>query len=278
MAVRPLMNLWFAALLLIAPAVGLARPMLVLDRGQDSVELTPFLGVMHDASGQAGIDDAMAGDANGHFDSLDTTALGFREGAFWFHAGIVNRRPMEPRWLLVQRYALSDRIDVYLRHPDGRIEHQAGGDSRPFAARSIPYRHPNFWLLLPYDTRVDLYVRIRSDSSMQVPLWLHTPSAFTELSRDAQLGIGIYYGILFALLVYNLVLWVSLRDATYFWYVFHIAAFGMVLFTLNGLGFEYLWPRSTWLAQKAVPLFICLALLGMQQFARAFLDLRRATA
>lgn len=65
-----------------------------------------------------------------------------------------------------------------------------------------------------------------------------------------------------------------LRDASYFWYVFHIAAFGMVLFTLFGLGFEYLWPTSSWLADKSVPLSICLAQIGMQQFARTFLGLR----
>lgn len=275
MAFRSPMTLWLAVLLFWVPAVGLARPALVLDGSHASVSLTPFLGSLHDPSDQVGIAEAVALHGNGRFDPLTTTALGFREGSFWFHASIVNRRPDEPRWLLVQRYALSDRLDVYLRHPDGRIEHQAGGDSLPFAARSIRYRHPNFWLLLPYDTKVDLFVRVRSESSMQVPLWLHTPAAFTELSRDAQFGIGLYYGILLALLFYNLVLWISLRDATYFWYVFHIVAFGLVLFTLNGLGFEYLWPQSPWFAQKAVPLFICLGQLGMQQFSRAFLDLRR---
>ena len=36
-----------------------------------------------------------------------------------------------------------------------------------------------------------------------------------ELSRDAQFGIGLYYGILIALFFYNLVLWLSLRDAGY---------------------------------------------------------------
>jgi diguanylate cyclase (GGDEF)-like protein len=64
-----------------------------------------------------------------------------------------------------------------------------------------------------------------------------------------------------------------LRDASYFWYLFHLSAFGLVLFTLNGLGFEYLWPNSSWMTDKSVPLSICLALIGMQQFARSFLEL-----
>jgi diguanylate cyclase len=48
----------------------------------------------------------------------------------------------------------------------------------------------------------------------------------------------------------------------------------MVLFTLNGYGFEYLWPTSAWLADAAVPISICLALMGMQMFSRSFLDLQ----
>ena len=48
-----------------------------------------------------------------------------------------------------------------------------------------------------------------------------------------------------------------------------------MLFTLNGLGFEYLWPNSAWMADKSVPLSICLALIGMQQFARTFLELKK---
>src|SRR3546814_20426777 len=108
---------------------------------------------------------------------------------------------------------------------------------------------------------------------MQVPLVIMTQTAFAELARGAQFAIGIYYGILLALFFYNLVLWLMLRDSSYFWYLFHLSAFGMVLFTLNGLGFEYLWPHSAWWADKSVPLSICLALLGMQPFSRTFLAL-----
>src|SRR3546814_9419090 len=110
---------------------------------------------------------------------------------------------------------------------------------------------------------------------MQVPLVIMTQTAFAELARDAQFAIGIYYGILLALFFYNLVLWLMLRDSSSFWYLFHLSAFGMVLFPLNGLGFEYLWPNSAWWADQSVPLSICLALIGMQQFARTFLELRK---
>lgn len=267
--------LCLALLLCLLPSVAGSRPALVLDAGTDSLPLTTHLTFMADPSGRLGLADAVLAQRRNDFRPLSTTALGFREGALWFRALIINRRADEPRWLLVQRYALSDHIDVFVRHTDGRIDHFVGGDQRRFESRSVSYRHPNFWLTLPHGEPVELYVRVQSASSMQVPLWLHTPAAFAEHSRDTQLGIGVYYGILLALLFYNLVLWISLRDATYFWYLMHIGAFGLVLFTLNGLGFEYLWPNSPAFAQLAVPLFICLGQIGMQQFARVFLELRK---
>ena len=204
-----------------------------------------------------------------------TATFGFQPGAYWFHARLLNLDPEQTRRILVQQYSLSDHVDLYLRRTDGRIEHQASGDALPFAARSIRYRHPNFQIELPAGEPIDLLVRVRSESSMQVPLALFTPTAFTESARDAQLGIGLYYGILLALFFYNLILWAVLRDASYFWYMFHIAGFGLVLFCLNGLAFEYLWPNSPWLQSIAVPVSICIAQIGMQQFARHFLDLRQ---
>ena len=274
MATRTVALTWLALVLLLLTGAASAKRPLVLDGSSPDILLHPYLSHLHDPEGRASLAEAVELESRGRFAPLQSTALGFQPGATWLHARVTNLQPQEPRWLLVQRFALSDRLDVYLRHPDGRVTHQAGGDALAFDARSIPYRHPNFWLHLPLDQPVDLFIRIESESSMQIPFVLQTPTAFTGVAGDAQLGIGLYYGILLALLFYNLVLWLSLRDANYFWYVFHIAAFGMVLFALNGLGFEYLWPESPRFAQLSVPLLICLAQIGKQQFARAFLDLR----
>ncbi|MEZ0469938.1 sensor domain-containing diguanylate cyclase [Luteimonas salinilitoris] len=272
-----LARLWSGtgAILLLAALYADAHAATVeLPAAADRVSLTAHLAYRHDIEAADHVEDAFARAARGEFQPLPASAaFGFQRGAFWFHAPLVNRNADERRWLLVQEYPLSDRIDIYLRHADGRVLHQAGGDHLPFGQRSVRYRHPNFLLDLPPGERVELLVRVESQSSMQVPLELYTPGAFIELSRDAQLAIGLYYGILVALFFYNLVLWLSLRDASYFWYLFHISAFGLVLFTLNGLGFEYLWPDSPWLADRMVPLSICLALVAMQQFARTFLEL-----
>ena len=265
------------ALLVMCAASAAAEKNVEIDAGTTQLALSPHATFYHDLAGKDDLATATRHLGEGAFKPLPggNPSFGFQDGAYWFHATLRNRDNVEDKWLLVQEYALSDRIDVYATHADGRVVHTAGGDHLPFAQRNIRYRQPNFWLSLPPGQSVDLMVRVQSESSMQVPLHVYAPAAFIEQSRDAQFAIGLYYGILLALFTYNLVLWLTLRDASYFWYLFHITAFGLVLFTLNGLGFEYLWPNSAWLADHMVPLSICLALMGMQQFARTFLELKQ---
>ena len=244
--------------------------------GLTELSLSPHVTHLTDPDGRADASAMFQAAAQGRFKPLPegNPTFGFAEEAFWFHARLFNNGNGEERWLLVLQYALLDNVDVYMRYPDGRVDHLASGDMVPFSARAIRYRHPNFWLNLPQRTEVELLVRVQSKSSIQVPLRIYTFGAFAEMERDAQIGIGLYDGILLALFFYNLVLWLSLRDSSHFWYMCHLAGFGLVLFCLNGLAFEYLWPTSPWLANHAIPLSMCLSQMAMHQFARLFLELK----
>jgi diguanylate cyclase (GGDEF)-like protein len=277
-AIRTILLLLSLLLALVAGgahAAGRAGPA-VLDNGRERLELAPYLTVAHDADGHADAAAMFSQAERGLFQPLPNggTTFGFRDGATWLHAELFNQNNGEQRWLLVLDYPLLDNVDVYLRYPDGTVEHMASGDRLPFSARSIRYRHPNFWVNLPQRSEVELLVRVASRSSLQTPLSLFTPKAFAEMERDLQFGIGLFYGILVALLSYNLVLWLSLKDASHFWYMVHVCGFGLVMFCLNGLAFEYLWPNSPWLANLAIPLSMALSQITMHQFCRVFLELK----
>jgi len=251
---------------------------LPLHAGQTQAELAAATRYAVDADATATPQQMFAAaDAGQRFAPLPdgSATFGFVDGAYWFHLRLANVDAADTRWLLVLDYALLDEVDLYVRDVDGRVEHAASGDLRPFAQRAVSYREPNFWLTLTPGRPLDLLLRTQSRSSMQVPLTLYAPSAFLVLTRDTQFGMGLYYGILLALLFYNLILFASLRDRSHFLYSLHVAGFGLVLFCLNGLAFEYFWPNSPWLANAAVPMSMALAMLAMHLFARDFLELPR---
>ncbi len=266
--------------LFLASGLGQARaaePRIVVSPGLSNLDLSSHVDYFVDADSHADSSAMFLAAAQGRFKPLPNgnATFGFRKATYWFHTRLYNAGNSEERWLLVLQYSLLDYVDVYMRYPDGRVDHLASGDRLPFSARAIRYRQPNFWLNLPQSTEVELLVRVKSESSMQAPLSIYTFGAFAEMERDAQIGIGLYDGILLALFFYNLVLWLSLRDSSHFWYMCHLAGFGLVLFCLNGLAFEYLWPTSPWLANHAIPLSMCLSQMAMHQFARLFLELKQ---
>jgi two-component system, sensor histidine kinase LadS len=246
-----------------------------VDAGSDRLALSPFVSYYHDADGQNDAINMADLVSRGKFKPLPygNATFGFNKGAHWLHASLRNRGHSEQRWLLVLEYPLLDYIDVHVRYANGDTRHFTSGDMQPFSSRSISYRQPNFWIELPRNEKVELLVRITSKSSIQAPLVLFTPTAFAENERDSQFVIGIYNGIIVALFFYNLVMWLLLRDQNNLWYVLHITGFGLVLFCLNGLAFEYLWPNSPWLANHVIPLSMCLSQLAMHQFTRIFLNL-----
>ena len=252
----------------------------VMDSARSKLDLSPHVKYFHDTDGRDDSAEMFDLAKAGKFKPLPNgnATFGFSKGAYWFHSHLFNQDNTEQRWLLVLQYPLLDYVDIYLRYPDNHVEHLTSGDMQPFSARSIRYRQPNFWIDLPQKTQVELLVRVSSKSSIQAPLAIYTTSAFAEMERDAQLGIGIYNGILFALFCYNLILWLTLRDQNHFWYMMHISGFGLVLFCLNGLAFEYLWPNSPWLANHAIPLSMCFSQLAMHQFARLFLNMKEMSA
>lgn len=266
----------FACLVLACSWPAHAAQSLVLT-DQPSVSLSPVTRYTVDAR-----QDLQAEDLFGKVDSdffrdlpKGDPTFGFVDGAYWFHARLVNGSSSVRDHVLVVDYVLLDQIDLYVRRADGRITHEVSGDRHPFQNRAYSYRAPNFLIRLGAQESVDVLLRVQSESSMQVPMTLYTEPAFLNQVRDAQFGIGIYYGMILALLLYNLILFASLRDANYLYYSTYVAGFGFVQFCLNGLAFEYLWPDSPRIANLAIPISMALGMLTMHQFVRVFLDLKK---
>lgn len=266
-----------AVFLLLAGLAHAATQPVVLKPGEDVVSLGPGTGYLIDPDSSANADELFRRAADDEFQPLPNgnATFGFVDGTYWFHVRLINENPLVHRRVLVLGYVLLDEIDVYLKRADGSVTRSTSGDFRPFSDRAYSFREPNFNIDLADFEQADLLVRVRSKSSMQVPLTLYTQKAFFDLARDSQFSVGLYYGILLALLFYNLILFFSLRDWNYFFYVLHVSGTGLVLLCLNGLAFEFLWPQSPWLANVAIPMSMSVAMLCMHQFVRVFLDLRR---
>lgn len=179
------------------------------------------------------------------------------------------------RLMLEVGLASLDIVELYAAGKDGGFQAQRSGDKIPWQARPVQHRHHVFRIDVDAGAPTAYYLRVASANTLTAPLTLWTAEAFEKHERSAQLVFGLFYGVLIALFLYNLVVFLSLRDRAYLWYVAYVGNFGMGLFVFDGFAFEHLWPDNVWVANHALAFFLCNALMFGGLFAREFLDTPR---
>lgn len=248
------------------------------DENTQSLPLGHSLQVFEDPSGQASIADVRAQAAAGNFKLHDKATLnaGYSRSAFWLKIDL-HYRPANPAaqrtWLLELAYPPLDHLDLYMADANGdyRLIRQTG-DALPFASREIRQNNYLFDLEFKPDQQRSVYLRLASEGSIQAPVTLWSSTAYLEDQPVRLYVLGIIYGVLLGMLVYNLFIYLSVRDTSYLYYIFYIASFGLYQLSVNGAAVEYFWPDNPWWANAATPFFIgCAGLFG-SQFARSFLQ------
>ena len=250
-------------------------PIVKLSEIQELI-LTPHLSVLEDADHQWTFEDITQPDIDARFRPLElgSPAFGYTASAWWLRFQLHNDTEDTRESLLVIEYPQLDRIELF-----GPPDYQARrlGDRQPFHQRELD--HPDFvyHIVPPLGETHTWYVRVESTSTLTVPLKLYTTERFTSQISPFLLAIGIYYGVMLAMLLYNLFLFISIRDASYLYYVGYIAALSMALVSTNGIAYQYLWPNQVWWTNNNLLTFFSLSNVFSVQFSRSFLHTRQLT-
>ncbi|MDH0748990.1 ATP-binding protein [Pseudomonas sp. GD03842] len=260
-------------------------PMLVsaVDFNEDTrnLPLGPATLVYEDPTGAATIEEVASPQGRAKFQALNASALnaGYSRSAYWLKVDLTYR-PLNPvaatDWLLELAYPPMDHVDLYLAS-EGAIPSLTWqtGDTLPFSSRQIRQNNYLFDLdLKPHDTKT-AYIRVASHGSLQAPLNLWASHAYIEEQPSRFYILGMIYGVLAVMLVYNLFIYLSVRDTSYLYYILYIVCFGLYQVSVNGAGIEYFWPDNPWWANTSTTFLMAAALLFASQFARKFLQTPR---
>src|SRR5471030_2796558 len=265
-------------LLMLLLCLPLLASAVEFDEFTQSLPLGRTMQVYEDAGGQATIADVRAQAAAGNFKTHDKATLnaGYSRSVFWLKIDL-QYRPTNPdaqrTWLLELAYPPLDHLDLYL--PDATGVYQLirrTVDQLPFDSREIRQNNYLFSLDFKPEQAQTAYLLLQSEGSIQAPVTLWSSTAYLEEQPLRLYVLGLIYGVLLGMVVYNLFIFLSVRDTSYLYYIFYIASFGFYQLSVNGAAVEYFWPNNPWWANAATPFFIgCAGLFG-SQFARSFLQ------
>ncbi|MGM0450112.1 MAG: sensor domain-containing diguanylate cyclase [Pseudomonadota bacterium] len=201
--------------------------------------------------------------------------LGLRSDPVWMGVWLESRSGAD-HYLQVGYPPLDDVRIHLIRASDGTtVNRVRTGDTLPFRSRPIAHHDFVTRLSLAPDTRYLLLIRVRTEGSLQVPVRLWKQDAFLEDAQTSSALHMMFFGIMGALAIYNLLLYLAVRDDAYLWYVLYLLTFVLSQAALRGVGFQYLWPNTPWINAVSVPVLLSLSLAAVGFFTHQFLNAPR---
>lgn len=200
----------------------------------------------------------------GNFAGVSTT--------LWFRLTLTTDDKGGGDWTLTLPSPHLAGVLMVLETPGAPPQVAYGGLQAQVQGVATPGRHPTFPIVLEARQTHTVYLRVRSESLLQMKLELWRSSAWRDRELREYSLLAAYFGLMAGLLAYNGFLAVRLRDTAYASYL----GFGLslVVFQLGntGIGPHLLWPGHALLTIPLLSLsssvFCAMALVFTLRFLR----------
>jgi len=247
---------------------------LTIYKNQDDVTIVKSL-FYEDKESSLIADDILKLDSEFKVVKNEVGNLGVAESSFWVKFKVKNITNKEI--LLEYAYPFMDKVHFYVVDENKAKLTVRIGDSYPFYSRK--YNSPNylFDLNLRKGEEKTFLLEIKSTEQVMLPLTITSKDSIVESSIRNNVIFGVYAGIFFIMIMYNIFVYISIKDRNYLFYVLHTIFVGLIQSTFLGYSFKFLWPNMTWFATKSTVLFTCLVSIVGIIFMLNFIKVRKYT-
>ncbi|MCP1649102.1 sensor domain-containing diguanylate cyclase [Pseudomonas nitroreducens] len=276
---RQLMS-WLLLPLFLLARLAWAQPM--VDAASVSTQpltLTSYVSVLEDPTGKLTLADVQSTELQNRFKADQppgsSLAMGFTRSAFWLRLNLSNSSDMPLQRLLVLENPRVSHVQANIPQADGSYRAINTGSDVPQSSKVYPNRNFVFPLTLPAHSEQTLYLRVESSIGLLVPLQLWPVKAFHAYERDDYTGKAWYFGIAVAMILFNLMLLLALRDPIYLLYVVFVSCTAGALAIKNGLAPDWSLFGMPLNANVNYYSGVSLALAALLQFARRMMQFER---
>ncbi|MDF2077631.1 GGDEF domain-containing protein [Ectopseudomonas mendocina] len=256
-----------------------SRQLDIAQPSQQPLSLTTHVGLLEDTSRTLALEDIRSAEMAGRFRyeqaSSASFALGFTRSAYWFRLDVGNSSAESVTRLLVVDNPRISLVDVYLPDEQGGYRAWLTGADRPQGGKAYDNRNFVFPLHLAAHSQQVVYLRVESSIGLLVPLQLWSEQAFHAYEREDYMARAGYMGIAIAMILFNLMLFIALRERIYLLYVTFVLCAVCTLTIKNGMAPDWTLFDLPLNSNVAYYSGASLALSGMLLFMRSMLQTTR---
>ena len=192
---------------------------------------------------------------------------------FWVRFSIKNNSSID-FWFLELAYPRVGNLLLYKPLADGNYQAIRNDMSVPLKQRTIPHHNFIFPLKIESGSTKTYYLRIaNTHKKFPLPLYLREISTSVNKIKNDYHGLGLYYGALIIMFLFNLSVYLFLRQENYLYYLLFLSTLVFLPIPTNYLIFNYLWPSALGVTYATVFLAIGLVTFTAAQFSRSFVNL-----
>lgn len=261
------------------PTSHAAEP-LIIKQDFEGEFVGPYTLHLEDKSRQLRIDDILSPALREKFAPVnqDTLNFGFSDSAEWLQIPLRNDTDRTIRWMLQLEDPRVNRVELYEVRPDGKYSTHLSGTQTPIQQRDVKHRQSVFALNTPPGDS-EIFIRATNPGRTFVTLYstAWSEAQLNNRNYSANLVLGVFYGAMMGLLLYNLFIYITVRDSNYFWYLLYLICAIFAYLSINGLGSLYLWGNSPYLGAESSIIAYFITFLFIFIFARGFLNTRQVS-
>ncbi|MCK6618704.1 MAG: transposase [Cyclobacteriaceae bacterium] len=192
--------------------------------------------------------------------------------AYWIRLPIRTNSGLKKMWLLEFYDQTIDHIEAFVPISDGsyRIVHL--GDQQPFSKRF--FHHKNFEIQLDTqrDTLMVFYFKVQSHEFADLRIALRSVNRFVYYALNEYFLFGTFYGMIVIIALYNFLVYLAIREIKNIYYICYLLSVAGYAMSLDGIGFQYLWPDYPHWNNYAVGIFLYSLIIWALIFTRKFLS------
>ncbi|MDD1609852.1 MAG: sensor domain-containing diguanylate cyclase [Methylococcaceae bacterium] len=230
---------------------------------QTPISLTEYLAVFEDPSLTLTQTDVQKADIAARFKTdfpaAEAISFDYSRSAYWLRLTLHNTSDHPLERMLEIGYPLLSNVQFYQPMASGAYQSITTGLALPFATRPYPNRYFVFPITVLAHTEQAYYLRIQATDAIIVPARLWEPQDFHRYERNDYLAQAWYFGMATAMILFNLLLFIALRDVIYLLYISFVSCMTLTIASQNGLSKEFLWPNA--MLWSDISQFICDSLI-----------------
>lgn len=199
--------------------------------------------------------------------------MGYEQDKIWVRQMLNVSQP--GRWIAHISYPLLDYLDIYLLRDQTVVKRVFTGDARLFHSRERLLNDFAVQLAADQPGQWQLLIRIETEGTLLMPLTWWDEADYNRWVLQHNMLFGGFYAVMLAMAIYNLFIFLIIRERSYLYYVATVISLMAVQLGFDGRGFAWLWPNTPHINSWYFPVAYCLYQLASLTFMDEFLKLSR---